>query len=230
MRALLVSAGFIFLLGVSIAWGQVPPSRSEMEGYTGLHGAAAVGKERQVKKLIAGGENPDSRDGYGRTPLMVAAYLGHHDVMKTLVESGADPNALDMQRYDIVTMAAVADDLPTLEVSLSIGCDPTNITSPYDGTALIAAAHLGHAEIVRTLAEAGAPLDHVNNLGWTALIEAIILGNGGPDHTDTVEILLDAGANPNIPDGRGVMPISLARSRGYIEIVTLLERAGASAR
>ena len=68
-----------------------------------------------------------------------------------------------------------------LKIALAGGGSARNITSRYDGTALIAAAHLGHAEIVRVLIEAKAPLDHVNNLGWTALMELVVLGNGGKD-------------------------------------------------
>src|SRR5262249_57751525 len=99
----------------------------------------------------------------------------------------ANPNALENDRYDIVTIAAVADDVPTLKVALELGCRAKNITSRYDGTALIAAAHLGHAEVVRTLIAAGAPLDHVNNLGWTAVIESIVLGDGGPRPTPPLQ-------------------------------------------
>ena len=75
--------------------------------------------------------------------------------MRALVRFGADPSALDAQRYDAVTIAAVADDAETMRVALAIGADPRAITSPYDGTALIAAAHLGHDEIVRMLIDTG---------------------------------------------------------------------------
>ena len=108
----------------------------------------------------------------------MAAHTGSHAAMRALAAAGADPNALDGDRYDIVTIAAVADDPATLELALQLGGSARNITSRYDGTALIAAAHLGHAGIVRILIRAGAPLDHVNNLGWTALIESIVLGDG----------------------------------------------------
>ena len=84
------------------------------------------------------------------------------------MKRGANPNALDAQRYDIVTIAAVANDVPMLKVALEGGASAKNVTSPYDGTALIAAAHLGHDEVVKVLIVAGAPLDHVNNLRWTA--------------------------------------------------------------
>ena len=86
------------------------------------------------------------------------------------------------QQDDIITIAAVRDDAAMVRLAIRLGADPRAITSPYNGTALIAAAHLGHDAVVRVLIEAGAPLDHVNNLGWTALIEAVVLGDGGPRH------------------------------------------------
>jgi len=117
--------------------------------------------------------------------------------------------------------------LPTLKVALALGDRPTNITSRYDGTALIAAAHLGHVDVVRELIRAGAPLDHVNNLGWTALIEAITLGDGGPRHLATLKALVDGGANVNLGDRNGSTPLSLAERRGYTGMVVILETAGA---
>ena len=139
----------------------------------------------------------------------------------------ADPNALENDRYDIVTIAAVANDAPTLEVALALGAKATNVTSRYDGTALIAAAHLGHVTVVRILVRAGAPLDHVNNLHWTALIESIVLGDGGPRHREIVRVLVDAGANVNLPDGNGHSPRELAHARGFTEMLRILEAAGA---
>ena len=212
---------------VAIANAQVPPSSAEIARYTGLLAAAAKGDAAQVKALIARGEKPDVRDAYRRTPLHVAAYGRHHDAMRALVATGANPNALESDRYDIVTIAAVANDVPTLKLALELGCKPTNVTSRYDGTALIAAAHLGHAEVVRTLIRAGAPLDHVNNLGWTALIESIVLGDGGARHTDTLRALVEAGANVNLADRNGQTPLALARGRGYSTMVKLLQQAGA---
>ena len=47
---------------------------------------------------------------------------------------------------------------------------------------------------MRILLEAGVDIDHVNNLGWTALLEAVILGDGGPVYQEIVGILVDAGA------------------------------------
>ena len=98
-------------------------------------------------------------------------------------------------------------------------------TSRYDGTALIAAAHLGHDGVVRQLIKAGAPLDHVNNLHWTALIEAVVLGDGGARHQATVRALLAAGADRTLTDRHGRTALELARERGYAAMVTMLEGA-----
>ena len=92
---------------------------------------------------------------------------------------------------------------------------------------MIAAAHLGHDGVVRRLVAAGAPMDHVNNLRWTAVIEAIVLGDGGARRQATLGALLDAGANPNLPAGNGRTPLELARARGHAPMVRLLEQVGA---
>jgi len=226
-RRLGPAVALVFLAGAAGAAAQVPPSAEEKAGYTGLFAAAAQGDAARIKALVAGGQKPDGRDGHGRTPLHVAAYGGHREAMQALVAAGADPNALERDRYDIVTIAAVANDEPILRVALSLGTSARNVTSRYDGTALIAAAHLGHAEVVRTLIRAGAPLDHVNNLGWTALIESIVLGDGGPRHTDTLTALIEAGASVNLPDRNGRTPLALAQGRGYDAMVARLRQAGA---
>lgn len=222
LRALAIGA-----LAATIAHAQVPPSPSEIAAYSGVFAAAAVGDAQGIAKLAAQGANVNAKDPRGRTPLHVAAFAKQREAMRALAAAGADPNALDGDRYDMVTIAAVANDPPTLETALAIGNRATNVTSRYDGTALIAAAHLGHAEIVRVLIAAKAPLDHVNNLNWTALIESIVLGNGGKNHTDTLRALIDAGANVNIPDGSGSTPLKLAKNRGYNEMIAILEKAGA---
>jgi ankyrin repeat protein len=215
------------VLVLVVALAQLAPSQAEVEAYAGLLAAASRGDAAEIQRLLAGGAGVATRDGHGRTPLHVAAHGGHHAAARALLAGGADPNALDSRRYDLLTIAAVRDDLEMIRLGLAAGANPRAITSPYDGTALIAAAHLGHVAVVRELIQAGAPLDHVNNLGWTALLEAIILGDGGARHTEIVRALVAAGAGPGLADREGTTPLAHARSRGYREMVRILEEANA---
>jgi len=223
----LIATLLLSLLTALPASAQVAPTEAELRAYGGLHAAAARGDVADIERRVAAAENKEALDARRRTPLHVAVYLKQHDAARALIRLGADPNKLDIDRYDIITIAAVANDVPMLKVALEGGGNPKAVTSRYNGTALIAAAHLGHAEIVRTLIAAHAPLDHVNNLQWTALIESIVLGDGGKNHTETLRALVEAGADVNIADGSGSTPLKLARSRGYREMVAVLERAGA---
>ena len=225
MKFLLV--WLVALTLIASARAQIPPSPAELANYAGLHAAAAEGDVAEIKRLAAAGANLEATDSDRRTPLHVAVFMHRHEAARALLQLGANPNAFDAQKYDIVTIAAVDNDVEMLKLALVGGCRADNITSPYNGTALIAAAHLGHAEVVRTLIAAKAPLDHVNNLGWTALIESIVLGNGGEQHTKTLDALVKAGANVNIADRNGATPLALARGRGYTEMVKILEAAGA---
>jgi ankyrin repeat protein len=222
---LLSASVLVAFLSFSLpAMAQVAPSSAEIASYTGLHAAAAKGDPAPARAAAGKPAVLDARDGHGRTPLHVAAHLGKHDVMRALAKAGADVNALDSQRYDIVTIAAVADDIPTLLVALEIGCSPANITSPWDGTALIAAAHEGHEGIIRELIKAGAPLDHINSLGWTAMIEVVVLGDGGKRHQMSARELIAAGADASIADREGKTPLELAKDRGYSAMVEIISK------
>jgi len=209
------------------AAAQTAPSAAESARYGGLHAAALRGNLAELDALLAARADVNAREGHGRTPLHVATFARQRAAIRRLAKGGADLGLLENDRYDAVTIAAVADDEETLAVLLELGASAKLVTSRYDGTALIAAAHLGHDGVVRQLIRAGAPLDHVNNLHWTALIEAVVLGDGGKRHQAVVQALLDAGASTTLADREGRTPLALARSRGYAAMVQQLERAGA---
>jgi ankyrin repeat protein len=213
--------------GGTASVAQRPPSERELRVYAGLHDAAARGEVAEIQRLIREGEKPNVQDANSRTPLHVAAFLRQHGAARALLRLGANVNALDAERYDILTIAAVNDDLEMLDIALEGGGNARAITSHYNDTALIAAAHRGHVEIVRALIAAKAPLNHVNDLGRTALLEAVVLGNGGHNHTATVEALVKAGADVTLPDRHGTTPLQHARTRGYSQIARILEQAGA---
>jgi ankyrin repeat protein len=228
------AASVLALLGVTLgpaagpAQAQVPPTAAEAAAYQGLHAAAHRGDLPSIQKLATGKAALEARDAAGRTPLHVATFARQPGAVRALMQAGADHAAFEQGRYDAVTIAAVADDEETLRVLLQGGASARLVTSRYDGTALIAAAHLGHDGVVRQLIKAGAPLDHVNNLHWTAVIEAIVLGDGGARHQATLKALLDAGASTRLADRSGATPLQLARARGYSAMVQMLLAAGAT--
>ena len=225
--AVRVAAGIAAGVLVLAVQAQVPPSAAEAARYAGLHAAARRGDATAIANLAAQGAPLNATDGYGRTPLHVATFARQREAIRALVHAGADLHVLENDRYDCVTIAAVADDEETLRTLLSLGASAKLVTSRYDGTALIAAAHLGHDGVVGQLIAAGAPLDHVNTLHWTALTESIVLGNGGPRHQATLRALIKAGANLQLADRQGNTPLALARSRGFDEMARMLTDAGA---
>ncbi len=232
IRRLLVGSAWMVIAGMGFftsapAPAQVAPSAAEAARYTGLHAAAWSGDVAQIGKEVAAKADLNARDAYGRTPLHVATFARQRDAIRALAQAGAKLDGLDNDRYDGVTIAAVADDEETLRVLLSLGASAKQVTSRYDGTALIAAAHLGHDGVVRQLIAAGAPLDHVNNLHWTAVIESIVLGDGGPRHQSTLRALLDAGADVRLADRQGRTPLALAKARGLHNMQRMIEVAEA---
>ena len=215
---------FVMGLAASASTAQTPPSADEVAQYDGFFAAAHTGNEEMIRQLVAAEANVNARDSRDRTPAHVAAFASEDEALSILAEAGADMNALEGQAYDVVTIAAVANDPELMTLAIELGNDPGLTTSPYEGTALIAAAHLGHVEIVRRLIAAGAPLDHVNNLHWTAVIEAVVLGDGGPDHLAVLDALLAAGADRSLADRNGTTPLEHAELRGFSEMAERLRK------
>lgn len=224
LRAAGLAFGLVGLATVLPAAAQVAPSTAEVAAYRGILAAAQHGDVRAIQREATRAPSTLSiRDARGRTPLHVATFARQRDAVVALLVAGADSAAMDDDRYDAVTIAAVADDEETLRLLLANRASARLVTSRYDGTALIAAAHLGHAGVVRQLIAAGAPLDHVNNLHWTALIEAVVLGDGGARHQQVVQALLEAGADARLTDAQGRTALQLARARGFDAMAPLLE-------
>jgi ankyrin repeat protein len=204
---------------------QTPPSARDLRIYAGLHAAAATGDVAAIEQLIADGEKPNLQDANSRTPLIVAAFRHQHAAAQALLRLGANPNARDADGYDVLAIAAINNDIETLKAALAAGANARAVIGRDNGSALISAAQLGFVDIVRALIEANADLDHVNGRGWSALITAVVLGNGDKPHTETVEALVAARADGDLKDEQGKTAIDYARARGYADMVRILEKA-----
>lgn len=187
-----------------------------------------IDNKEAVKKIISTDKSAlEIRNSQGQTPLMYAVYQNNAELAKELILAGADVNAQDNIKNSPFLYAGAEGQYEILKLALSHGAK-FDIYNRYGGTALIPAAEKGHIKNVELLANTPKfPIDHVNNLGWTALMEAIVLGSGGETHTKIIEILLKAGANPNIPDKNGVTALTHAKQKGFKQIVKLLESSHA---
>ncbi|MCW1969126.1 MAG: ankyrin repeat domain-containing protein [Anaerolineae bacterium] len=188
--------------------------------------AARVGNLEQVKQLLAQGASVTARDDSGATALIAAAYRNQVAIAELLIKAGADVNVKDNTQQSAYLIPTADGYVELLRLTLRSGAN-VHSTDSYNGTGLIRAADRGHVEVIRELLKTDIKLDHINRLGWTALLEAIILGDGGPRHTEVVRLLIEAGANVNIADSGGVTPLAHAKRRGQTQVIKLLEAAGA---
>lgn len=186
--------------------------------------AATAGDLELVQRLIAAGASAHAQDERGRTALLVAINLRHGRVARALMQAGADVNHKDRESNSAILLAAATNQVELVRLALAHGANPGDMDR-YRGTALTVAAQRGNPEVVRVLLQAGVPVDHVNSLGWTALLEAIVLGDGSARYEQVVQLLLDAGADANLADRDGNTPTRHARQRGYKTMVKMLMRA-----
>lgn len=215
---------FVFA-AVFIGWGTAPAREDDRTSL--LIAAASNGNTARVLDLLRKGADVNGRGSRGRTPIMAAAYGNHIETVAALIDAGADVNLRDNQMNNPFLYAGAEGLLDILKLTVKAGADP-NLTNRFGGTALIPAAERGHVETVRyLLTHTRIDINHVNNLGWTALLEAIVLSDGGPRHQEIVSILIQHGADVNIADRAGRSPLYHAKERGYTKIQALLEAAGA---
>lgn len=121
-------------------------------------------------------------------------------------------------------IAVETHDTDGVRRAIAEGADLTSVNR-NGGVALIPASERGLHDMIEVLLATGIDVNHVNSFGWTALHEAIVLGDGSTRYIETVRLLLAGGANPNIPDSQGMSPRVLAEERGYRDIVALIDAA-----
>lgn len=201
--------------------------RTESSG-RGLIEAAAAGDVDGLRALFETSElDLNQRDTRGRTALMAATYANQPAAVALLLQAGADVDLQDDMQNNPFLYAGAEGLMDILRLTNEAGADPT-IRNRYGGVAIIPAAEKGHLDaVIYLLEETDVDIDHINDLGWTALLEAVILTDGGAVHQQIVAELIAHGADVNIADGAGVSPLTHARQRRFEEMVDLLIAAGA---
>ena len=194
-----------------------------------LVSAAERGDVVELNRLLGAGAEVNARDARGRNAVLAATQGGREAAARLLIERGADINAQDEIADSAFLLAGARGQTGIVRAALKAQPPPDfKRLNRYGGTALIPACHYGHVETVRLLLTTAIDVNHVNRLGWSALLEAIILGDGGVAHTEIVRLLLAHRADPNLSDAQGVTPLAHAQQRGQREIARLLRAAGAA--
>jgi uncharacterized protein len=212
------------VLALRLALCAVPMVASAADG-NGLLSAAASGDLPELRRLISAGASLEMRDAQGRSALLLAVDANHVEIARALLAAGASPNA---QAANLDTPWLLAGARGRTEmISAMIPRSPDlAIRNRFGGNALIPACERGHVEAVRLLLTTGIDVNHVNNLGWTCLLEIVLLGDGGARYQEVARLVLDAGAHPNLADKDGVSPLRHAVRRGQQEIARMIEGAG----
>lgn len=175
-----------------------------------------------VEQAIKNGENINTVDSEKKSILLIATIKEYKEMVELLVKNGADVNQQAENLDSPFLYAGATGQTELLKLFLKNGAR-FDIFNRYNGSALIPACERGHIETVNLLANTkNYPINHVNKLGWTALMEAVILGDGSKKYQKIVKILKDAGATMDIPDNDGISPLQHAKSRGFHEIATII--------
>jgi ankyrin repeat protein len=190
-----------------------------------LRRATAAGNLAEVQRLVSSGAPLESRDGQGRSALLIAVDGNHIEIARALIRAGASVNTQADNRDTPWLLAGASGRSEIVAAMIPAGPD-LSIRNRFGGNALIPACERAHVETAKLLLTTRIDVNHVNNLGWTCLLEIVILGNGGPRHQEVTKLVLAAGADPNLADKDGVRALTHALRRGQREVARLIEQAG----
>ena len=186
--------------------------------------AETRGDVETLKRLIAAGVSLETVNTVGETPLLLAVKNNHLSAAVLLIDVGGNINAQAANKDSPWLLAGALGRTEMLRYMIPKRPD-FSLRNRFGGNALIPACERAHVETVKLLLTTNIDVNHVNNLGWTCLLEIVILGDGGPRHVEVAKMVLAAGADPNIADKDGISPLAHARRKGQTAIARLIEAA-----
>ena len=189
--------------------------------------AAEQGQLETLKKCLDNGVDINVTNRQGRTAIINASLNKHYECVAFLINAGADIDKQDQTCFNPFLLSCLNNDLILLRLVLPANPN-LDLLTRFGGVGITPASEKGHVEIVRELLEkTEINVNHTNFVGWTPLLEAIVLNDGGEKQQQIVKLLLENGANPHMTDKYGKKPLELAKDKGYSEIAALLIAAGA---
>lgn len=189
--------------------------------------AAQQGELAKLKSCLRQGVDINAVNRQGQTAITLASLNKKYDCVATLIDAGADINKQDHTCLNPFLICCLNNDLTLLRLIIPARPDLNRLTR-FGGVGLTPACEKGHLDIVQELLHRTAiNLNHTNFVGWTPLLEAIVLNDGGETQQAIVALLLEHGASPHMTDKYGKTPLELAREKGFEKIAQLLIAAGA---
>ncbi|OJG92759.1 ankyrin repeat-containing protein [Enterococcus silesiacus] len=165
----------------------------------------------------------DEVNAQSETPLLIATHQNFIEIAKMLIDAGADINLQDQISDSPYLYAGAQGKTEILTYILEKQVPDQQKVNRFGGNALIPAAEKGHLENVKLLLKDGrADIDHQNNYGYTALIEAVALRDGSEIYQQIVKVLLEGGADKTLKDNTGRTAEDYAKSLGYSEMLNTL--------
>ncbi|EJR46502.1 hypothetical protein IIM_04640 [Bacillus cereus VD107] len=190
--------------------------------------SATLGDTETAMKLIKDGANINVEGDNGETPVLAATYQNHVETAKALIDAGADIEIQDEKQSNPFLYASREGYKDIVKLLINAGAN-TKETTRSGGTALTSASERGHVEVVKELLEhTDIDVNYKNNRGGTALLEAIVLGNGSENHKKVIQMLIEHGADVNMANSEGTTPLQYAEKRGFKDIANMLRLAGAN--
>jgi ankyrin repeat protein len=148
-------------------------------------------------------------------PFIQAVIDNDVEGVRSGLANGRDPNLPDQYGWIPLHRAAANDSAEVGEILLQAGSSLV-ATSTDDWTPLHLAAISGSSRMVKVLVAAGAAVDALSYCGDTPLHLAF--------YPESAETLLKAGANPRLPNHKGLTPLARAQNLGYNAVADVIRR------
>jgi len=181
---------------------------------TPLHSAARYGALEAASFLLERGADFNVKDEKGNTPLHLASIFAHDEIIDLLIQHKPDVDMLNAQGQAPLSLASLYGNPESIRFLLAGGAK-INITDADGNTPLHIAVLYRHSENLSEILKMDPDIDAINTEGCTPLHLAV----RRPDNKKAIELLLQQGADVNIPDptGRNALLVSVdSHQKEYI--------------